>query len=194
MITRKPSKKPFDLFDSFYQGNSLSCSRRSKHQVRSRAWRPRQNLLNCLLLFTVQSTIVERSDLAVNLSSLNETLLLREKNLSHFLPGHWGNPLTCAVFHFHCEPIISELDVELLPSHVWYSVENTHTYTPLQFKHGYTWLEARWSTWSNVKSRSWWQNEAKMKPLFTYRNSITYSFISNPSFTFSNWTLCTIPS
>ena len=27
-------------------------------------------------------------DLAVHLSSLNQTLLLREKNLSHFRPGH----------------------------------------------------------------------------------------------------------
>ena len=75
-------------------------------------------------------------DLAVHLSSLNETLLLREKNWLHFLPGHRGNPLTCAVFHFHCEPIIRELDVELLPSHVWHSVENTHTYTSAV----YTWL------------------------------------------------------
>ena len=50
------------LFNRLYQSNRLSSSGGSKHEIWSRAWRSWNNLLDRLLLFAVQISIVKETE------------------------------------------------------------------------------------------------------------------------------------
>ena len=55
-------RDPSHLFNRFDQSNRLSSSGGSKHEIWSRAWRSWHDLLDRLLLFAVQITIVKGTE------------------------------------------------------------------------------------------------------------------------------------
>ena len=67
---------PPHLFNRLYQSNRLSSSGGSKHEIWSRAWRSWHNLLDRLLLFAVQITIVKETENKKKTYYLSPTLCM----------------------------------------------------------------------------------------------------------------------
>ena len=91
-------------------------------------------ILNDVILHVSIFQAFNLPDCLIDLSSLIETLLLREKNMAHFLSGYCCNLLACTVFHLYWKAIKCELDVIFLPCHIRHTGEKYKSDNSSEFK------------------------------------------------------------